>query len=145
MSGVACSALWAGKTWRAEAERWIEVALRERGIAVTGAIDQPRIRPWSTLLTVPTDAGLVWFKENCPGQAFEAPLLAVLADVVPDAVAAPLAVEPARGWLLTADSGTTLAERSGEEVSGPTSCRNGPTCNAGSCRTSGASSAPGSR
>ena len=66
-------ALWAGKAWRAEAERWIEVALRERGIAVTGAIDQPRIRPWSTLLTVPTDAGLVWFKENCPGQAFEAP------------------------------------------------------------------------
>lgn len=115
MSEVACSALWAGKTWRAEAERWIRVVLRERGIAVTGEIDQPRIRPWSTLLTVSTDAGLVWFKENCPGQAFEAPLLAVLGDVVPDAVVAPLAVDPERGWLLTTDNGTTLADRAGEE------------------------------
>ena len=78
---------------------------------MTGEIDQPRIRPWSTHLTVPTDAGLVWFKENCPGQAFEAVLLAVLADTVPDAIVAPLAVEPERGWFLTPDHGTTLADR----------------------------------
>jgi hypothetical protein len=60
---------------------------------------------------VATDAARVWFKENCPGQAFEAGLLAALAELVPDAVVAPLAVEPERGWFLTPDHGATLADR----------------------------------
>jgi hypothetical protein len=85
--------------------------LAARGARVTGAIEQPRLSAWSTLLTVPTDTGAVWFRENCPGQSFEARLLALLGEAVPDAVVAPLAVEPGRGWFLTADHGATLADR----------------------------------
>jgi Phosphotransferase enzyme family len=102
------SARWATSTWRDEAYGWIERILRERGLSRTGEIEQPRVRFWSTQLTVPTDAGRLWFKENCPSQAYEARLVALLAEVVPDHVVEPLAVEPDRGWLLTPDAGETL-------------------------------------
>lgn len=102
------SSRWTTSAWRDEAYAWIERILQQQGLTRTGEIEQPRIRFWSTQLTVPTDAGRLWFKENCPGQAFEAGLVEVLADVVPDHVVAPVAVEPERGWLLTLDAGTTL-------------------------------------
>jgi hypothetical protein len=106
-----CSELWATPEWRVEAEGWISSTLAGLGIARTGGTEQQRLRPWSTQLTVSTEIGRVWFKENCPGQAFEAGLLSVLAELVPDAVVAPLAVEPERGWFLTPDHGPTLSDR----------------------------------
>ena len=109
-----CSEHWAGPEWRVEAERWIRSTLDGLGVSVTGAMEQQRLRPWSTQLTVATDVGHVWFKENCPGQWFEAGLLAALAELVPDAVVAPLAVEPERGWFLTPDHGATLTDRSAD-------------------------------
>jgi hypothetical protein len=102
------SARWATSTWRDEAYTWIDRTLRERGLRRTGEIEQPRIRFWSTQLTVPTETGRLWFKENCPSQAHEARLVEVLAELVPDHVVAPLAVQPDRGWLLTPDAGPTL-------------------------------------
>jgi hypothetical protein len=109
--GDGCSAVWAGPAWRAEAEAWIRGALEGLGIAVTGPIEQPLVRPWSTHLTVATDAGRLWFKENCPGQAFEARLVGVLAGLVPDSVVTPPAIDSERGWLLTPDHGPTLVDR----------------------------------
>jgi hypothetical protein len=99
---------WTTSAWRDEAYAWIEQTLRDTGLTRTGEIEQPRVRFWSTQLTVPTDAGRLWFKENCPGQRFEAGLVEVLADVVPDHVVAPIAVERERGWLLSPDAGPTL-------------------------------------
>lgn len=100
----------AGQDWRAEAEAWIVAELARSGREVTGPVEQPRIRPWSTQLTVPTTEGLVWFKANCPALAFEPRLQAVLAELLPDAVDAPLAVDPGRGWMLTQDRGATLGD-----------------------------------
>lgn len=108
------SARWATSTWRDEAYEWIERILRERGLTRTGELEQPRVRFWSTQLTVPTDAGRLWFKENCPSQTYEAQLVAVLAELVPDHVVEPLAVEPDRGWLLTPDAGPTLRSFHGD-------------------------------
>ena len=59
----------------------------------------------------PTDHGLFWFKENNPGQAFEAALVAAMAQALPHHVVAPLAIDPGRGWMLTADQGRTLDEQ----------------------------------
>lgn len=100
----------AGEAWRSEAEDWIALSLGRIGIEVTGEIEQPRIRPWSTQLVVPTDAGTVWFKANCPATAFEPRLHATLAGLEPEEVDAPLAIDAGRGWILTADRGTTLGE-----------------------------------
>jgi hypothetical protein len=100
----------AGQDWRAEAEAWVVTELARHDREVTGPVEQPRIRPWSTQLTVPTADGLVWFKANCPALAFEPGLQALLADLLPGAVDAPLAVDPDRGWMLTPDRGTTLGD-----------------------------------
>jgi hypothetical protein len=97
--------------WRAEAVGWIGERLAESGHQVTGEVEQPRIRPWSTQLVVPTDRGTVWFKANCPAMAFEPALLALLAELEPAEVDEPLAVDTRRGWMLTADRGPTLGEQ----------------------------------
>lgn len=100
----------ASDEWRREAEDWIGEQLASDGRTLTGEITQPRIRPWSTQLVVPTDAGTLWFKANCSSMAFEPLLHAELARLVPDAVDDPYAVDADRGWIVTADRGTTLGE-----------------------------------
>ena len=55
--------------WRAEVETWISERLAHAALTATGPIEQPRVRPWSTQLVVPTDGGTVWFKANCAAQA----------------------------------------------------------------------------
>ncbi|MHA7209293.1 hypothetical protein [Arthrobacter sp. MDT1-65] len=100
--------VWASPEWKAEADQWIDAALEAFGVRRLGPSHQPRLRLWSTQLTVPTDHGTLWFKENNPGQLAEASIMSLLGELAPDHVAAPLAIEPSRGWMLTADHGATL-------------------------------------
>ncbi|GAA1775979.1 phosphotransferase [Agromyces lapidis] len=103
--------------WHDAATAWAASALGERGAGVT-AVAQPRVRPWSTQLVIDAgrgeEAARFWFKANCRAQAFEPGLQAFLASVLPDAVADPIAADPERGWMLTADHGATLREARGE-------------------------------
>ncbi len=108
--------LWASSSWRAEAEGWIRDALAAQSVHITGRIEQPRVRIWSAQLTVPTDAGLMWFKENNPGQRAEAAVVATLAVIAPDHVVPPIAVNTDRGWLLSPDRGATLASLHSTDV-----------------------------
>lgn len=96
--------------WRGEAERWVKARLSESGCRLVGEIEQRRIRPWSTQLVAPTARGPVWFKANCQALAFEPAVQQLLAELVPDEVDAPMAVERDRGWMLTADRGPTLRQ-----------------------------------
>jgi hypothetical protein len=96
--------------WRHAAERWTRAQLTARGIEVVGTIEQPRVRPWSTQLTIPTDAGPFWFKANCAYMSFEPALQAELARLAPDAVDVPCAVDAERGWMLTTDRGPTMGD-----------------------------------
>jgi hypothetical protein len=100
--------VWASPAWRQQADQWIDLVLESFGVTRLGPSAQPRIRFWSTQLTVPTDHGTLWFKENNLGQLAEASIMSLLGELAPDHVAAPLAIEPSRGWLLTADHGATL-------------------------------------
>lgn len=97
--------------WRRDAESWAHDVLAELGIAVNGPIEQTRIRPWSTQLLIPTEAGTVWFKANCPGNAFEPRVQRALAGLIPGDVGAPLAIDDGRGWMLTKDHGPSLGDR----------------------------------
>ncbi len=96
--------------WLAGAHSWIADRCAALGISVTGSIEQPHARPWSTVLRVPTHRMPLWFKANCPGAAYEAALLDGCSRWCPDGVLAPLAVDPKRGWLLLPDGGPTLRE-----------------------------------
>ncbi|MGK5678375.1 phosphotransferase family protein [Actinoplanes sp. URMC 104] len=98
---------WHDPRWQAQAHAW----MRERLDApVDGEIEETRVRPWSVTLWARTAAGVRWFKANTPGCAYEASLAPALATWAPGAVVPPLAVDEARGWLLTADCGPTLRE-----------------------------------
>lgn len=99
---------WATAVWRAEIDGWIEDRLAERGIRVTGAIEQPHRYPWSTVLRVPTSEGLVYCKAPLAGFEAETRLTAALARWQPDLMPEVLALDDARGWMLTRDAGQML-------------------------------------
>ena len=67
---------WTGDDWFAEADGWVRAQLAAAGTAVSGAPVPYKIRFWAAVWCYPTDHGLFWFKENNPGQAFEAALVA---------------------------------------------------------------------
>ena len=96
--------------WRGEATRWVDEQLSAAGRRRTGDVVQRRIRPWSTQLVVPSDHGTVWFKANCPSSAYEPAVHHALSELEPAEVEAPLAIDADRGWMLTADRGTTLGD-----------------------------------
>lgn len=96
---------WGRPAWVSAVESWVGGVT---GAAVT--VMHRETRPWSTLWTASTDDGTLWFKENCPPHRSEATLHAEVAALAPSHVDAPVAIEPARGWLLTRDGGTTLMD-----------------------------------
>jgi len=80
------------------------------GIARTGEVTQPRVRPWGTVLTAPTTRGPVWLKAPGRDTVFEVALYELLERVAPQWIVPPIAVDTARGWVLLPDGGTPLGE-----------------------------------
>ena len=101
---------WVQPEWLTEATAWIHAKLDEHGLAPTGEIEQPHVRWWSTVLRVPTNDGVLWFKANAEPHAFEAGLLAILERVAPGRVPELLALDVERTWLLMRDGGERLRE-----------------------------------
>ncbi|MGW5051012.1 phosphotransferase [Actinokineospora sp. NPDC004072] len=104
---------WTDRGWRAQAVAWMDEALARRGAVRVGEVEQPRVRPWATVLTAPTSAGRVWLKASGERTAFEAGLYLLLREVAPEWVLEPLAADPARGWVLLPDGGPPLGDVSG--------------------------------
>jgi hypothetical protein len=101
---------WRDPDWLEGAHAWI----RENAPgALIGPIEQLQAFPWATVLRVPTDDGVLWFKANAPVQRFEAALAVELARAVPDVSVELVAVDAARGWMLMRDAGERLRERVG--------------------------------
>lgn len=99
---------WARADWFEQASAWIQVELARHAIELTGAIEQPHIRPWSTVLRVPTNQGDLYFKATAPVLAHEPALTQALAVWRPDCMLQLLATDLDRGWLLMRDAGATL-------------------------------------
>lgn len=92
-------------------EEWLDDRLAAAGLRRTGPVTCPHDRPWGTVHTAPTSGGPVWLKAPGPGTVFEVALYELLADVVPDRIPRPIAVDVDRGWGLLADGGATLRDR----------------------------------
>lgn len=99
---------WEDPVWLATATAWIRARLAELGLTSTGPVEQPHVRPWSTVLRVPTAAGPVWFKANGAPYAHEAALVQRLSGTHPDLVPPLLAGDESTGWMLMTDAGATL-------------------------------------
>ena len=102
--------LWSSEAWREQAVGWIDRRLADAGLQRTGEVEQPRVRPWATVLRAPTTDGDVWMKAGGPATAFEAGLYELLAREAPGDVLAPLAVDAPRGWMLLPDGGPPAGE-----------------------------------
>lgn len=102
--------VWRNPEWRARAIRWADLRLAERGTRVTGKPDQFHVRPWSTVIRLPTERGLVFFKATSRAQRHEAAVTERLARWRPHDVSVVLAAEPRRGWLLLEDAGERLRD-----------------------------------
>jgi hypothetical protein len=110
---------WARLGWYATAALWVREQLERLGYREIGPVEQLHARVWSTVLRVPTVAGLVYFKAvAAPSYAFEPDVTQALADLFPANLPRVLAVDEARHWMLLADSGTSL--RGALQASGDT-------------------------
>jgi hypothetical protein len=99
---------WSAPAFLEEAAAWVRAELARVGAAVAGPIEQPHLRPWSTVLRVPTTAGDYFFKATLPALGFEPALTQALAGLRPDCIAPVVAIAPARGWMLMPSGGPTL-------------------------------------
>lgn len=103
-------ALWSSEQWLADTDAWIHEAALTVGARVSGPIETTHHRFWAVVRRVSTDQGVMWFKENAPSQSFEAALVRTIDQVAPGQVAPVVATDDVRGWLLTRDLGSPLAE-----------------------------------
>ncbi|MET7281882.1 hypothetical protein ABZS29_26860 [Kribbella sp. NPDC005582] len=97
---------WNNAAWRREATGWLVEQLDRFEIEETGTAVL-RLRPWSIIVRMEA-AEPVWFKANPPGSAFEPALAQRLAELVPEHVLTPYAVEVERGWSLLPHGGQVL-------------------------------------
>jgi hypothetical protein len=99
---------WKHEEWRAEVEAWIADQVADHGLRATEPSERIHLRPWSTVLRVPTNEGDLYFKAGGPTQKFEPGLLKLLNSKRPDDVLPLLAADPLHGWTLMPDGGATL-------------------------------------
>jgi Phosphotransferase enzyme family len=71
---------------------------------------EPRPRPWSIVLTIPTPEGSYYFKTTAPEMANDAALTDLLSREAPDLVLAPIALDLDRRWMLLPDGGPRLRD-----------------------------------
>lgn len=101
---------WTGPGWFEPASAWVHAELELQDITVSGPIEQPHSRPWSTVLRVPTVEGNIYFKAVSPVDPYEPALLGALARWRPERVPRLLSVDAGRGWVLMRDAGQRLRE-----------------------------------
>lgn len=101
---------WSEPGWLDIVSAWIRVELERLGLSITGPIEQPHVRPWSTVLRVPTSAGSIYFKACAGVLAHEVAVTQALHRWQPNYTLKILAIDPDQGWMLMADGGTTVRE-----------------------------------
>jgi hypothetical protein len=99
---------WTQPGWIAEVHEWIYLELERLGMETQGPIEQPHIRPWSTIMRISTREGVLHFKAIVDSFHQEARLTAALSRWLPDRIPYVLAADPLRNWLLMTDGGTPL-------------------------------------
>jgi hypothetical protein len=102
---------WSSDVWIEHATAWADEQLPAAGLTRTGDVEQASLRPWATVLRIPSSDGTVWMKAAGPEVAFEVGLYDLLGRVVPERVLTPLALDVHRGWMLLPDGGPSFGDR----------------------------------
>ena len=101
---------WTEPSWLDRVSAWIHTELRKLAISVTDPIEQPHVRPWSTVLRIPTSDGDVYFKACAQVLVHEVAVTQALSQWRPDCIPKIIASDTERGWMLMSDGGTTVRE-----------------------------------
>jgi Phosphotransferase enzyme family len=99
---------WHDLDWQKQAHGWIRVQAEQNSIQLTGEIEQNHAYAWSTVMRVPTNEGMLFFKATAGGTIYEIALTDMLAGRYPDCMPELVAVDAERGWMLMRDSGEQL-------------------------------------
>jgi aminoglycoside/choline kinase family phosphotransferase len=108
------TAPWSEPGWLETVTTWAGERLTGVGVALSGALQAVRVRPWSALWRAPTSAGLLWLKACAPAMRHEAALLAIIHSAHPDVLPPLYAVDAAQGLILMEDGGDLLRPRTRE-------------------------------
>ena len=101
---------WTQPDWLEKAHTWIHQELAKRSIKVVGPIEQHHIRPWSTVLLVPTDRGNIYFKATAEVLGHEPAVSQAISRWQPDLIPEVLAIDAERRWMLMVDGGQRLRD-----------------------------------
>jgi hypothetical protein len=101
---------WEGPAWFGETERWLLASLERLGTEATGPVRQVLVWELSSVLRAPTPGGDVYLKASVDSPLFgdEGAMTALLAELYPDSVPAPPAVDRDRRLTLLADFGEVI-------------------------------------
>ena len=100
--------LWHDPEWQKQAHDWIRNETERSSIQITGDIEQNHAYAWSTVMRVPTNEGVLFFKATAGETVFEIALTKMLADWFPNCMPELVAVDTERGWMLMRDGGEQL-------------------------------------
>ena len=100
--------IWHNPEWQKQAHDWIRSEAARNQIQLVGEIEQPHARAWSTVMRVPTNAGIIFFKATAAETIYEIAVTQLLANLQPDVMPELIAVDTARGWMLMRDGGEQL-------------------------------------
>jgi hypothetical protein len=101
---------WAGRGFLDDVRAWVARQSVVHGLELTGELEQPHVRPWSSVIRFEASDGRLWFKVNGAGTRHEPALLQVLEQRVSGLLPDVLAVDLERGWSLSRDGGPMLRE-----------------------------------
>jgi hypothetical protein len=101
---------WTSEEFRAELAGWVTAEVGE-----VRTMAQVKLRVWASVWAVETADRRYFAKQNCELQAFEAALVAALAELAPDRVVPVAAADGERGFLLTPDQGQVMSATVAED------------------------------
>ncbi len=99
---------WHDPDWQQQAHEWIRTETSHQSIQLTGEIEQPHAYAWSTVMRVPSNDGMLFFKATAAETLYEAALTQQLVGWYPDCMPELVAVDIPRGWMLMRDGGEQL-------------------------------------
>jgi hypothetical protein len=105
------------RKWLAESKAWIGEELVRLGLTPVGAIVQAHIRPWSTVLKIPTNRGDLYFKASSQELHYEVALTLELMRSFPEVIPEVVAFDEGRAWMIMRDGGDPLRAILKEEPS----------------------------
>jgi hypothetical protein len=117
-ANVPLRAPWAEPGWFSRASHWMTETLIALGRNPTGPVQQFRNLGISSVLRVPTAAGLVYLKATAKLPLFinEGAFMAQLAEQFPGQIPRPIAIEAQQHWMLLDDFGADLRTQKPSEA-----------------------------